>query len=1184
MKRLADTIRRNRSRLAQDYNQRLRAIGDYGRLPEQATLDMAHYDLDLIATCLETGEDAPFIRFVETRMSERVASHLDGESWQQVLTALEETLMPTVSNVDAARFLWHALSQSRALASRIAAERAHTHERDQAQAALRESEERLRLEDAALGAAANAVVITDREGRIVWVNPAFTTLTGYTAKEALNQNPRLLKSGQHSEAFYRGLWNTVLAGQVWRGEMVNRRKDGSLYTEDQTITPVRNERGETTHFIAIKQDITEHRRIEEALRQSEQRYRQIIEESVDVFYTSDPHGRFTFMSPAAEKLTGYAADELIGRHFTELIRADWKERTQSFYLKQFKERVDETLLEFPIATKTGEEKWGEQIVKLLTDGNRVTGFQSIVRDITERKRLEQRLQESELKFREIVNRSLLGIFRTALDGQIVEANPTLLQMVRLESVERANQVGLLNMYVDQVDRQRLLAALREGPVSGFETRFRRGDGEVITISVGAHLVHDEKGQPQFIEGTFEDITDRKRAEGELQAAHQRLLDIIDFLPDAIFVIDQNKQVIAWNRATEEMTGVTKEEMLGRDDYSVPYYGERRPVLIDLLDADDSEIKSRYASVEKKGHTLYTEVFVPRIFGGRGGYLAAMAAPLFDRQGQRIGAIESLRDVTERKHQERQREELYERRATQVQISTQVAQEIAAAPALDELFRRVVTLIKERFDYYHAQILRYEPSQDAVVLVTGYGEAGEQMLAAGHSMPLGRGVVGTAAATGQPILATDIQRDPDWRPNPYLPNTRGELAVPIKLGDQVLGILDVQSERAEALTQDDQLLLEGLCGQIAIAVQDTRLREEMQERLNELSAMYRALSREGWQAMRAQGQLPTGYVFDQGTLQPNPDLWLPEIERAVQENTLVQPDTASSAAVSPLSVRGEVIGALGALGDPRRRLTPDEMGLIEAVSEQVALALESARLFQQTRARSEELAIINEMSRAVSGELKAETVLESIYQHASRLFDTTNFYIALYNAEKDEISFPLAFEDGRRVQWRSRRAGDGLTEYLIRSGEPLLFKENVGQHLQEIGLNMIGREALAWLGVPMRAGERILGAIAVQSYDRPGAFDENDLALLVAIASQSAIAIQNARLFEQVQARVQRESITRAITARVGESLDQGTILKATLRGLCQALGASHAVIRVGLPAQENSPTDKSLQEVDEHTN
>ncbi len=131
----------------------------------------------------------------------------------------------------------------------------------------RRTEALLRLQAAALDAAANGVVITDRGGVIVSVNPAFTRLTGYAAEEVLGRNPRLLKSGRQDPAFYRDLWETIAAGRVWQGELINRRKDGSEYIEEQTITPVINGGRKVSHFVAIKQDVTGARRLERELRE-----------------------------------------------------------------------------------------------------------------------------------------------------------------------------------------------------------------------------------------------------------------------------------------------------------------------------------------------------------------------------------------------------------------------------------------------------------------------------------------------------------------------------------------------------------------------------------------------------------------------------------------------------------------------------------------------------------------------------------------------------------------------------------------------------------------------------------------------------------------------------------------------------------------------------------------------------
>ncbi|MBI2939286.1 MAG: MEDS domain-containing protein [Chloroflexi bacterium] len=155
------------------------------------------------------------------------------------------------------------VSLERRVVERTAELDATVREREQQMAERQRAEQQLRLQVAALEAAANAIVMTDQRGAIQWVNPAFTRLTGYSAAEAIGHNPRILKSGQMDRAFYQGLWDTIHAGRVWHGDIVNRRKDGSLYVEEMTITPVRDTTGGIVNYIAIKQDVTDRRRAEE---------------------------------------------------------------------------------------------------------------------------------------------------------------------------------------------------------------------------------------------------------------------------------------------------------------------------------------------------------------------------------------------------------------------------------------------------------------------------------------------------------------------------------------------------------------------------------------------------------------------------------------------------------------------------------------------------------------------------------------------------------------------------------------------------------------------------------------------------------------------------------------------------------------------------------------------------------
>ncbi len=316
--------------------------------------------------------------------------------------------------------------------------------------------------------------------------------------------------------------------------------------------------------------------------------------------------------------------------------------------------------------------------------------------------------------------------------------------------------------------------------------------------------------------------------------HDFLRRVIDVNPNFIFVRDRAGRFVLGNQAVAEAYGTTVEELVGKTDEELrgQLPGEGRKQSVEHLRRDDLHI------MESGQEKFIFEQAITDAEGNRR-WLQTIKRPFFDEDGniQYVFGVSS--DITQRKELEQQIQESLERRAQQVQTSTEVAQEIADAAELDELFHRVVTLIKERFGYYHAQIFRYDPDRDAMVLVIGYGKAGEDMLAAGHQLSMGRGVVGTAAITQRPVLATDVTQDPDWIPNPFLPATKGELAVPIIIrhgkAAEVLGILDVQQDVAGALTEEDQLLLEGLCSQIAIAIDATRMRQQLEEQLRELNA-------------------------------------------------------------------------------------------------------------------------------------------------------------------------------------------------------------------------------------------------------------------------------------------------------------------------------------------------------------
>ncbi|HEY3319847.1 MAG TPA: PAS domain S-box protein [Planctomycetota bacterium] len=269
--------------------------------------------------------------------------------------------------------------------------------------ALTAAEAHARLLAAGLEAAPHAVSLskTDREGTIMWVNPAFTKLTGYSAEEVIGRSHHILSSGHHEEAFYREMWSTINRGGAWHGEILNRRKDGTLYWEEMGITPLRDENGNITHFVAIKQDITERKRMEEGLRQSEERYCALVRASSEAIYR---------MSPDASELRQLDSKAFLAETktpsrtwFDFYIPPEEQPRVNAAMQDAIR-RKDTFELEHRVRRADGSVGWTfSRAVPLLDADGKIIEWFGAASDITERKRAEADLRKSEEKYRAIAD-------------------------------------------------------------------------------------------------------------------------------------------------------------------------------------------------------------------------------------------------------------------------------------------------------------------------------------------------------------------------------------------------------------------------------------------------------------------------------------------------------------------------------------------------------------------------------------------------------------------------------------------------------------------------------------------------------------------------------------------------------------------------------------------------------------
>lgn len=349
-----------------------------------------------------------------------------------------------------------------------------------------------------------------------------------------------------------------------------------------------------------------------------------------------------------------------------------------------------------------------------------------------------------------------------------------------------------------------------------------------------------------------------------------------------------------------------------------------------------------------------------------------------------------------------------------------------------------------------------------------------------------------------------------------------LAVPISLYGEVIGALGFSSEEVKHWGRNESAAVEAIAEQVALALEDQRLFNEAQQATFLMGERVKALDCLNDIGRRME-ETPLVAEFLQWVTERVPaamrysEVCLAVIEFENQVYGMAEAMALPCQIVQALRIGGETLGRIYVAYTEEHDFLDEESALLGDIARRVSRYVENQRLLRETQTRARELAVLNEMSRELAARLDVDVMIENLYRHTSHLMDVTSFYVALYDPETNQVSFPLSVEDGERVSWQPRQAGRGLTEHVIRSREPLLIKENVAARVKELtGVEAIGRDAEAWLGVPMLIGERVIGMIAVQSYTTPRLYDERHRDLLSAIVSQAAIAIDNARLLRQTQ--------------------------------------------------------------------
>ncbi|MFC1857463.1 transporter substrate-binding domain-containing protein [Thermodesulfobacteriota bacterium] len=373
-----------------------------------------------------------------------------------------------------------------------------------------------------------AVIITDRQGTIEYVNPKFTDITGYESDEAIGQNPRILKSDQHSQEFFKELWETILAGKEWHGELFNKRKTGEFQWQSAIITPIIDENEKITHFVSIQEDITEKKQAAEQL----QKLSRAIEASPVSVVVTDTQGTIEYVNPNFCEVTGYSQEEAIGQN-PRILNSN--KQSPEFYKDMWATLTSGSTWKGELANKkkNGELFWEQtSISPIINKTGAITHYVAMKEDITERRLMEIALRKSEEQMSQAAQIGNLGYWELELQTLTFIVSNLMWGLLGTSAEEEGGDTIEAGLYLERfchpedraiIERHIQIAlSAKESFEDELEFRVIRTDGAIRNGYVRYRVSLDEAGVPERARGFQHDITERKKVEQELILSKKRM--------------------------------------------------------------------------------------------------------------------------------------------------------------------------------------------------------------------------------------------------------------------------------------------------------------------------------------------------------------------------------------------------------------------------------------------------------------------------------------------------------------------------------------------------------------------------------------------------------------------------------------------------------------------------------------
>jgi GAF domain-containing protein len=345
-------------------------------------------------------------------------------------------------------------------------------------------------------------------------------------------------------------------------------------------------------------------------------------------------------------------------------------------------------------------------------------------------------------------------------------------------------------------------------------------------------------------------------------------------------------------------------------------------------------------------------------------------------------LTELRTTLQQQVEERTSE--LQQRAAQLEAVASVARTVASVQDIDSLLPAITKLVSQQFGFYHVGIFLLDQQRQNVVLRAANSQGGLRMLSRQHSLALdSQSIVGYSALRGDPRIALDVGTDSFYFNNPDLPDTRSEMAIPLRVVGEVIGVLDVQSTETNAFAEEDIRALSILADQIAIAIENARLFGETKKALSESKALFEQYTQQEWTSFARQAKT-LGFLFDGKHIVPLDNYSKRELVKAVAQTGAIAQEKASGTVAIPIKLRGQMIGVLDVRAKHgQRSWKADEIAMLEAAAERAALALENARLIESAQRRAARERAIGDISTRIGAVRNLESILQTAVEELGR---------------------------------------------------------------------------------------------------------------------------------------------------------------------------------------------------------